>query len=91
LTPHKIRRHTDGLLRQRIHRNVVTRRLLNLMRIDDVAVSGFTVGITAHAIGTAYALQVSDIAGAFAALGMGLNGVATTLLLPLMVQLAATR
>ena len=44
------------------------RRLLNLMRIDDVAVRGFAVGLTAHAIGTAQALQVSEIAGAFAAL-----------------------
>ena len=43
------------------------------------------------AIGTAEALQVSEIAGAFAALALGLNGVATTLLLPLMVQLVGNR
>jgi predicted murein hydrolase (TIGR00659 family) len=70
---------------------IMTGGLLNLMRIDDLAVRGFAIGITAHAIGTARALQVSDIAGAFAALAMGLNGVATTLLLPLMVQLAGSR
>ena len=45
------------------------------------------MGITAHAIGTGYDLQESEIAGAFSALGMGLNGVATTLLLPLMIQI----
>ena len=70
---------------------LMARELLQLMRIDDVAVRGFATGLTAHAIGTASAFQVSDIAGVFAALAMGLNGVTTTLLLPLMVQLAGSR
>jgi len=65
--------------------------LLRLLQIDDMAVRGFAMGLTAHAIGTASALQMSEIAGAFAALAMGLNGVATTLLLPLLVQLAGSR
>jgi predicted murein hydrolase (TIGR00659 family) len=70
---------------------IMARRLLDLMRIDDLAARGFAVGLTAHAIGTAQALQVSETAGAFAALAMGLNGMATTLLLPLMVQLVGSR
>jgi predicted murein hydrolase (TIGR00659 family) len=74
-----------------ISTTLMARGLLQLMRIDDIAVRGFAIGLTAHAIGTASALQVSEIAGAFAALAMGLNGVATALLLPLMVQLAGSR
>jgi predicted murein hydrolase (TIGR00659 family) len=70
---------------------MMARGLLNLMTVEDSAVRGFAVGLTAHAIGTAVALQTGEIAGAFAALGMGLNGVATTLLLPLMLQLAGSR
>jgi predicted murein hydrolase (TIGR00659 family) len=70
---------------------IMARRLLNLMMVEDCAVRGFAIGLTAHAIGTAASLQMSEIAGAFAALGMGLNGVATTLLLPLMLQLAGSR
>jgi predicted murein hydrolase (TIGR00659 family) len=70
---------------------IMARGLLNLIRTDDMAVRGFAVGLTAHAIGTGYALQVSEVAGAFSALGMGLNGVATTLLLPLLAQLASGR
>lgn len=66
---------------------IMARPLLNLLRIDDPAVRGFAVGITAHAIGTARALQVHETAGAFAALAMGLNGVATALLMPLVVGL----
>lgn len=61
--------------------------LLNLIRVRDPAVRGFAVGITSHAIGTARAIQVNETAGAFAALAMGLNGVATALLVPLILKL----
>ena len=67
---------------------IMARSLLNLLRTQDPAVRGFAVGITAHAIGTARALQVNDTAGAFAALAMGLNGVATAVLLPVVMKLA---
>jgi predicted murein hydrolase (TIGR00659 family) len=70
---------------------IMSRGLLNLLRIDDLAARGFAVGLTAHAIGTARALQESEIEGAFAGLAMGLNGVATALLVPLMLQLIAGR
>lgn len=69
---------------------IMARGLLNLLRIQDPAVRGFAVGITAHAIGTARAIQVNETAGAFAALAMGLNGVATALLLPLLLKLTST-
>ncbi len=66
---------------------VVARPLLNALGVQDQAVRGFAVGLTAHAIGTARALQVNDTAGAFSALAMGLNGVATAVLVPLFVAL----
>lgn len=66
---------------------IIATALLNLLRIKDPAVRGFAVGITAHAIGTARAIQVNETAGAFAALAMGLNGIATALLLPLLLPL----
>jgi predicted murein hydrolase (TIGR00659 family) len=61
---------------------VMARGLLDALKIEDETVRGFAVGTTAHAIGTAGALRTSESAGAFAALAMGLNGVATTLLVP---------
>jgi predicted murein hydrolase (TIGR00659 family) len=60
--------------------------LLNLLGFRDPAVRGFAVGITAHAIGTARALQVGTVNGAFAALALALNGVATALLIPLLLR-----
>lgn len=59
--------------------------LIRLLRIQDPAVQGFALGLTAHAIGTARALQVNPAMGAFSALAMGLNGVATAVLMPLVL------
>jgi putative effector of murein hydrolase len=50
-------------------------------RSDD-AMRGFAIGMSAHGIGTARAFQVSEQAGAFAALAMGLNGLITAVSLP---------
>ncbi len=66
---------------------VVGRPVLNALGIENHAVRGFAVGLTAHAIGTARALQVSETAGAFSALAMGLNGIATAVLVPLFIAL----
>ena len=66
---------------------VLARGTLNLLCIRDHAVRGFAVGIAAHGIGTARAFQVSETMGAFAGLGMGLNGMATAFLFPVLVTL----
>lgn len=60
--------------------------LLDLLRVRDPVVRAFALGTTAHALGTARSLQVSEAAGAFAAMAMGLNGILTALLLPLLAQ-----
>lgn len=64
---------------------VLAAPLMRLLRVHDPAVRGFAIGLTAHAIGTARELQVHPMAGAFAALAMSLNGVATAVLVPLCV------
>ena len=61
--------------------------LLDWLRIRDDAVKGFAIGIAAHGIGTARALQISSMAGAFAGLAIGLNALLTVLLAPLIVRL----
>jgi len=57
--------------------------LLNLLRVRDWQARGFAIGIASHGIGTARALQVNEVAGAFSGLAMGLNAIATSILLPL--------
>ncbi|MEE4145834.1 MAG: LrgB family protein [Halieaceae bacterium] len=61
--------------------------LLKLARIRDARASGLAIGIAAHGIGTARAFQVSEVAGAFSGLAMGLNALATAILLPVLYQL----
>jgi predicted murein hydrolase (TIGR00659 family) len=61
--------------------------LLKLVRIHDARASGLAIGIAAHGIGTARAFQISEVAGAFSGLAMGLNALATAILLPVLFQL----
>jgi putative effector of murein hydrolase len=61
--------------------------LLKLVRIRDARASGLAIGIAAHGIGTARAFQISEVAGAFSGLAMGLNALATAILLPVLFQL----
>ena len=61
--------------------------VLDALRITDHAVRGFAVGTAAHGIGTARAFQVSEEAGAFSGLAMGLNGLLTAVMFPLLARL----
>jgi predicted murein hydrolase (TIGR00659 family) len=63
---------------------IIVTPLMNRTGITDFRARGFAVGLAAHGIGTARAFQVNQEAGAFAALGMGLNGVLTAILVPVM-------
>jgi predicted murein hydrolase (TIGR00659 family) len=66
---------------------ITARFLFNAMKIDSHEARGFALGVAAHGIGTARAFQVSAEMGAFAGLGMGLNGALTALLTPWLVPL----
>ncbi|WCD81815.1 LrgB family protein [Pseudomonas sp. TUM22785] len=59
--------------------------LLRMARVTHPAARGLALGLTAHAVGTAQALQENSETGAFAALAMSLAGVATAVLLPVML------
>jgi predicted murein hydrolase (TIGR00659 family) len=61
--------------------------ILNILGIKDWAARGLAMGTASHGIGTARALQVNEVAGAFSGLAMGLNALATALLLPLLWRL----
>ncbi|WP_157073373.1 LrgB family protein, partial [Kribbia dieselivorans] len=61
--------------------------LLGLVRVRDPQLQGLAIGVSSHGIGTARALQEGPLIGAFAALAMALSGVATSVLLPVMLFL----
>ncbi|HZF75891.1 MAG TPA: LrgB family protein [Acetobacteraceae bacterium] len=61
--------------------------VLDLVRVRDWRARGLAIGTAAHGIGTARALSVNATAGAFSGLAMGLNALATALILPLLWRL----
>lgn len=61
--------------------------LLRLAGIRHPAARGMALGLTAHAVGTARAIQEDEECGAFAALSMSLMGASVALVLPLAVAL----
>ncbi len=67
--------------------SVIVTPLMNALGIRDFAARGFAVGVASHGIGTARAFQVSEEAGTFAGIAMGLNGALTALLFLLAVPL----
>ncbi|MBI2239921.1 MAG: LrgB family protein [Magnetospirillum gryphiswaldense] len=60
--------------------------LLDRLRVKDERARGVAIGTASHGIGTARALQMGEVTGAFSGLAMGLNGVATALLTPIIVK-----
>jgi len=66
---------------------IIGPELLRRFGVQHPAARGIALGLTAHAVGTAQALQESEECGAFAALAMSLMGVLTAVLLPLVVAL----
>ncbi|WP_036182861.1 LrgB family protein [Marinobacterium lacunae] len=62
--------------------------VFRLLKVRDEAVKGFSMGLSAHGLGTAQALGISSLAGAFAGMAMAVNGVVTAFLVPLLLSLA---
>ncbi|WP_404418725.1 LrgB family protein [Marinospirillum sp.] len=61
--------------------------IFRLLRIEDHAVQGFAMGLAAHGFGTAQSFSLSNLAGAFAGLAMGVTGLLSAFLIPLLVRL----
>lgn len=61
--------------------------VLNLIRVKDWRARGLAMGVASHGIGTARAFTVDEVAGAFSSLAMGLNALATAVLVPLLMAL----
>ena len=61
--------------------------ILDLARIKNMSARGFAFGLSSHGIGTARAMSRNKTAGVFSAVAMGLSGIVTALLLPLLFRL----
>ncbi|MGE5475212.1 MAG: LrgB family protein [Bacteroidales bacterium] len=61
--------------------------VLDAVRVKNEAARGLAMGTAAHGIGTARAIQLGEVTGAFSGLAMGLTALVTTLVVPLLVRL----
>ena len=57
--------------------SIIGRPLFNLLRIHSDPVRGVSLGLNAHGMGTSAAFLISNRAGAFSGLAMGLAGILT--------------
>ncbi|NBV93213.1 MAG: LrgB family protein [Proteobacteria bacterium] len=60
---------------------------LDFLKLKDMSARGFGLGLASHGLGTARAMSRNETAGVFAALALGLNGIATSILVPLLFKL----
>lgn len=65
---------------------IVVTPLMNALGLTNYAARGFAAGLASHGIGTARAFQVSPLAGTFAGIALGLNGLLTALLVPVLLR-----
>ena len=61
--------------------------VFRLGRITDWRARGLAAGVAMHGLGTARMLSLNETAGAFGGLAIGLNGVMTSLFLPVMIMI----
>jgi predicted murein hydrolase (TIGR00659 family) len=63
---------------------VILSPLMKALRIRDPAAIGMAAGLASHGVGAARAFHIDSVAGAFAGIGMGLNGALTSVILPIL-------
>lgn len=62
-------------------------KTMKLMRVDSPIAQGLSLGTAAHAVGTSAAMDISSKYGAYASLGLTLNGIFTALLTPTILRI----
>ena len=61
--------------------------VFDLIKLKKMEARGFSLGLASHGIGTARAMSRDKNAGVFAAVGMGLSGLTTSILVPLFLKI----
>lgn len=61
--------------------------VLRLVRVPSWVAQGLAAGTAGHGLATARILQLNETAGAFGGLAIGLNGIVTAIIVPLLVTL----
>lgn len=62
-------------------------KTMKLMKVHSPIAQGLAIGAAAHAVGTSTAMEISRKYGAYASLGLTLNGILTSILTPSILRL----
>ncbi|MEG0647818.1 MAG: LrgB family protein, partial [Bacteroides sp.] len=62
-------------------------KIMKLTRVGSPIAQGLSLGAAAHAVGTSTAMDISSKYGAYASLGLTLNGIFTAILTPTILHL----
>lgn len=62
--------------------NAVGVEVMNAVKVNDRVARGLAMGVTAHGLGTARIILDDEVSGAVSGLGMALNGIFTSVILP---------
>lgn len=67
--------------------NVLWPYISKLFKIENDVASGISLGTSAHALGTAKAMEIGEVEGGMASLAIGVAGLVTVLLAPILAKL----
>lgn len=67
--------------------SIIGFKVMKIMRVNHPISQGLSMGTAAHAVGTSAAMEISSKYGAYAGLGLTLNGILTALLTPTLLEL----
>ena len=60
--------------------------LLKVGKVKHPVAKGIAIGTSAHALGTSKALEMGEVEGAMSSLSIGISGVMTVIIVPLLVN-----
>lgn len=67
--------------------NVLWPYISKVFKIENDVASGISLGTSAHALGTAKAMELGEVEGGMASLAIGVAGLATVILVPILAKL----
>lgn len=66
--------------------NVLAEAVLKLGKVKHPVAKGIAIGTSAHAMGTSKALEMGEIEGAMSSLSIGISGVMTVIIVPILIN-----
>ncbi|WP_455538120.1 LrgB family protein [Terrisporobacter sp.] len=66
--------------------NIFAEQLLKIAKIKNPVAKGIAIGTSSHALGTSKALEIGEVEGAMSSLSVGISGILTVIIVPMLVN-----